>query len=106
MGETPHDLFYQPILIDLYGKSSFLIKNKGLCDRFFMTSEYEKNDKILWVIVDNLFVHMMKSRILPINLCTEFPPCQSIDVCICLCLLSFKSFTKVRLYFQIHVVVL
>ena len=84
MGETPHDLFYRSILIDLYGKSSFSMKNKGLCDRFFMMSEYEKNDKILWVIVDNLFVHMMKSRILPINLCTEFPPCQSIDVCICL----------------------
>ena len=84
MGETPHDLFYQPILIGLYGKSSFLIKNKGLCDQFFMTSEYEKNDKILWVIVDNLFEHMMKSRILPINLCTDFPPCHTIDVCICL----------------------
>ena len=96
MGETPHDLFYQFILIDLYRKSTFSMKNKGLCDRFFMTSEYEKNDKILWVIVDNLFVHMMKSRILPINLCTEFPPCQSIDVCTCLrlCLFVDGSFVS------------
>ena len=61
MGETPHDLFYQFILIDLYGKSSFLMRNKGLRDQFFMTSEYEKNGKIFWVIVDNVFVHMMKS---------------------------------------------
>ena len=42
VGETPHDLFYRSILIDLYGKSSFLMNNKGLCDQFFMTSEYEK----------------------------------------------------------------
>ena len=61
MGETSHNLFYQFILIDLYGKSSFSIKNKGLRDQFFMTSEYEKNEKILMTIVDNLFVHMMKS---------------------------------------------
>ena len=61
VGETPHNLFYQFILIDLYGKSSFSMKNKGLRDGFFMTSEYEKNEKIFWVIVDNLFVHMIKS---------------------------------------------
>ena len=61
MRETSHNLLYEFILIDLYGKSSFSMKNKGLRARFFMTSEYEKNEKILRVIVDNLFVHMMKS---------------------------------------------
>ena len=39
----------------------FSMKNKSLCDQFFMTSEYEKNGKIFWVIVDNVFVRMMKS---------------------------------------------